>query len=1187
MEKGKHREAFKLVQEVEKTAMQIGADDILLRALTIKGKLKQKKGDHEEALKIYSLNITNIEEIRSKYPEDKFYQPIFQINFNCIFELGNICNEMGFFVEAENCFTENLLICQRFSQLDPKEVSYQFDIALAFNNLGNSFSGMGRFEKAIKMYEDAAEIYNKLLQTDIENVKYLFNLATTFSNIGNLLFRMGRFEEAEQKLNKALENYKKPLQKYPKKAMYQLEFGGTLSNLGNTLSRMGRFEKAKQMYEDASEIYEKLLQADAKNEKYQLYLAKTFNNLGAMFYELGRFEEAKQKLEKALKIREKLLQEDTKNEEYQSDVATALNNLGAMFSGMGHNKEAKQKYEKALEIREELFQNDPKNTLYQSDLGITLNNLGKTLSEMEHNEEAKQSYAKALRIYTEPLQYLSIKTKINTILGLIHLNSDCAKAEKNLLNKMLFLKEVVSTCKEYKDFLVVNGMKYEMKLVMEFGLQAYIEYSILDMGENTKKTKDYGNIITAIKDLEEIEDDDDIKILFASSLEYLIGKKYVNEYIVSGKSNLELIKQAKEHFKVAKTNYEKANVCYCIYSGILEIESIDNIEKEADSKIEIITKVIRELSDQIDSDAIVFFKEIVSILGNRNFKDKDEKVSKLNDLVLEIDHYALRQIFDKTGKKLLDKLDKYQTDPFRPNVVYRNFKLIITFVDPEKVKGTLTIKVGGKRIFNDLLRNKKVLPLDHIPKSKMEEITFEISGSKEIVSRSVDCCEYIHRKGEPDLEVYVLEHDCRENFSINGNNLDVAIVQLKYEIVKDGRVIKLTIDDTIKKEKYREKIQYILDAVKERAKIVVFPEFSIPFEFLPDIQKYANENQIIVIAGSHYVIQENLDKYKDIFAYEIVSKDLCKNICPIIIPSSKIVHTEKLLPAKIERAFLNEEGMTQGDLKYILKISDKLNLGVLVCFEYLDKLRELFVETCDILLVPQANPKTDRFYQLAMSDISNPYYSGNKTFVMANGIFPFKDKISGGSSGLLSTLDMDSYEKLLEKTIRKPIGTNEQFVLFASINTEFNTSRDTSQGQLSIISQWVPIIEEMEILERARVMMEVTTLTFRENLVVDTEQKDQIEKINKKIEAEAREFIKLIDFIIDAERCDAAKLEALNKNSLLIKKYSPLMYGENVRDPRGLFPDKIIKKCCPIFIPNNWQCTEKAEESKISNELYE
>jgi hypothetical protein len=30
---------------------------------------------------------------------------------------------------------------------------------------------------------------------------------------------------------------------------------------------------------------------------------------------------------------------------------------------------------------------------------------------------------------------------------------------------------------------------------------------------------------------------------------------------------------------------------------------------------------------------------------------------------------------------------------------------------------------------------------------------------------------------------------------------------------------------------------------------VVFPEFSIPFEYLEDIQRYSNENGIIVLAA--------------------------------------------------------------------------------------------------------------------------------------------------------------------------------------------------------------------------------------------------------------------------------------------------------------------------------------------------
>ena len=244
--------------------------------------------------------------------------------------------------------------------------------------------------------------------------------------------------------------------------------------------------------------------------------------------------------------------------------------------------------------------------------------------------------------------------------------------------------------------------------------------------------------------------------------------------------------------------------------------------------------------------------------------------------------------------------------------------------------------------------------------------------------------------------------------------MDIAVVQLKYEIIKDGRIIKLTIDESLEKkwsdngdeveadnfikekEAYWKKIRYVLEAVKGKAKIVVFPEFSIPFELLPEIQRYSDENKIIIAAGSHYVTEENLDKYKNLFTSEIQSKDLRKNICPIVMPSSKIVHTEKLLPALVEREFLNTEGMTHGELKYIFKLTDKLKLGILICFEYLNELRNRFIETCDILLVPQTNPKTERFYGAALENLNNPQFPGNKIYIMANGIFSFNGKISGG-----------------------------------------------------------------------------------------------------------------------------------------------------------------------------------------------
>lgn len=518
-----------------------------------------------------------------------------------------------------------------------------------------------------------------------------------------------------------------------------------------------------------------------------------------------------------------------------------------------------------------------------------------------------------------------------------------------------------------------------------------------------------------------------------------------------------------------------------------------------------------------------------------------------------------------------------------PEILYSNWKLRIKFSDPEKVKGILTITVGEKKIFDEPLHGRKEVFIPYIPIRREEKIIFKMADQEKPITRSMEFCEYLD-----ELNVCILEHDCKENILINSKILNIAVVQLKYKIIKDGRVIKLTIDESLEKklyeaggekeadnfrkekEAYWKKVRYILEAVKQKAKIIVFPEFSIPFELLPEIQKYVDENKIIVVAGSHYVTEENLDKYKDLFTSEVQVKDLRKNICPIMIPSSKIVHTEKLLPAWVEREFLSAEGMNHGELKYILKISNKLKLGILICFEYLNELRNRFIETCDILLVPQTNPNTERFYEVALGDLDSPQYPGNKAYIMANGIFTFESKMSGGSSGLLLTLDKNSHKEQVKKTIKKPIdGIYEQFVLLASLNTEFNPARDIAQGQVPIKSKWIPVIEEREILERANNLTEKTISSlvalFDEDLEKQETLTNIIESEKKKIDEEARKFIEILQ---ETTKCDGEELKNLLKsNASIIKKYSPLMYEENAKDLANLTPKEIKEKCCPVFIP--------------------
>ena len=67
---------------------------------------------------------------------------------------------------------------------------------------------------------------------------------------------------------------------------------------------------------------------------------------------------------------------------------------------------------------------------------------------------------------------------------------------------------------------------------------------------------------------------------------------------------------------------------------------------------------------------------------------------------------------------------------------------------------------------------------------------------------------------------------------------------------------------------------------------------------------------------------------------------------------------------------------------------------------------------------------------------------------------------------ILLTLDKNSHKEQVKNAIKEPIeGIYEQFVLLASINTEFYSARDIAQGQAAIDTKWMPIIEEREILE--------------------------------------------------------------------------------------------------------------------------
>ena len=569
----------------------------------------------------------------------------------------------------------------------------------------------------------------------------------------------------------------------------------------------------------------------------------------------------------------------------------------------------------------------------------------------------------------------------------------------------------------------------------------------------------------------------------------------------------------------------------------------------------LLRQAIKSLPDKMDNTVTSAFHEIEVLLDDRNLKTGPEMFERLNACITKIDYYALREHFNHISCKIR----AYLEEPFSPEVKYSNWTLHITFDEPEKVQGKLTIKAGDRVVFDESLKKRNLITPEHRSEVKNETITFITEKTRD-VTRERTYSEKIKYDGG-HLDVHFLQHDCKRG--ITDGMLNIAIVQLKYHLNKVGSVLIIEDNDA-----YSAKLTQILDAVKGEADLIVFPEFSIPVRYLPAMKQYSNDNGIVIVAGSHYITDENFDEHDDMFHDKFSDNDLRKNISPVIIPSSdKMHHTEKILPAKEERKLFNEEGMTNGSLNRIFRLNNNVTFGAMICFDFMnDDLRKRITDACNVILVPQTNPGTERFHKIGHTEIDNPRGAGNKAYVMASGIFTYGDdeNMMGGDSGVIMTLDKDSYKERKDAIIETiEVDRNkvyEQFIQIAQLNMKFNPARDTQMGQVPITYKLIHIFEENEKFKSA--------------------------EDDKKDDRNPQAFLELLKTINSCD--DRHKLKTLFVNNMeLIHRHSPIMHKTLIQKPSSykkelwnkksntekikenlanLKPDEIKEKCASIVL---------------------
>lgn len=168
----------------------------------------------------------------------------------------------------------------------------------------------------------------------------------------------------------------------------------------------------------------------------------------------------------------------------------------------------------------------------------------------------------------------------------------------------------------------------------------------------------------------------------------------------------------------------------------------------------------------------------------------------------------------------------------------------------------------------------------------------------------------------------------------------------------------------------RDSINSLLNiAQKNNVDVILFPELAIPESFLPSLFEFSKENDIYIIAGTHYKKVTN--------GY--------KSVCPVVLPQG-VYFTDKIHPAPAELSSFPGEGLVHGDDVFVFEGTKIGNFAVTICGDFLSEeiKNAIGIENIDVLFLPAFMNHSEMYYarmQNAVENSSNGLYILYSNFI--------------------------------------------------------------------------------------------------------------------------------------------------------------------------------------------------------------
>ena len=221
-----------------------------------------------------------------------------------------------------------------------------------------------------------------------------------------------------------------------------------------------------------------------------------------------------------------------------------------------------------------------------------------------------------------------------------------------------------------------------------------------------------------------------------------------------------------------------------------------------------------------------------------------------------------------------------------------------------------------------------------------------------------------------------------ENFAdARLSNVKVMICQLDFDQRRHSKGTRLCfVDNEVGNKTYLRRFLNI--ASSQKVDLLVFPELTIPTEFIDELVELSKQYDMYIVGGTHY---------------KKTNKGYI-SVCPIVTPHG-MYNTEKVTPSPFESSsfYGGVDGVIPGKVVKVFHGSKIGDFAITICLDYTNDLlrNALDKDSLDFLIVTAFNAQNDEFFYSMHTDVQR---SSDGLYIIYSNVVSKRANIEGKSA---------------------------------------------------------------------------------------------------------------------------------------------------------------------------------------------